>query len=815
VEKVLQTGMVIGLANHTVLVARDGTERILADSGAPIIDTDDKIIGVALVFRDVTEETLTQRRLSEEEARYRHIFESSNHLISLYSPVGKCLIMNPTVASYFNGKPEDFVGKSFIELHPEGGEEFERRIHEVIENWESREYEDPVNFPIGIRWLYSEVSPIHIPREDLTAAQIVSIDITDRKVAEEKLRESKELLQATGGIAKVGGWELDARTMEVKWTEETYRIHEVPLDYKPPLDEAINFFHPDDRPALQKAISEALQRGRPYDLEMRFITAKGRRLWTRTMCRPEVVDGEVVKLRGVFQDMTELKEAEQLIESQNFHLKLSQRMARIGYWSFDIETGRPTWSDMMFTVLGRDPARGVPHYDEHREFIHPDDWELFDSAVQGAINGKPYIIELRIIFPDQSLHYVTAQGHPQVNEKGEVVTLFGTTQDITNRKRLEEQALSAERLRAVGELASGVAHNFNNLLQIVLGGSQLALTDLELGNFSQARRNLEQIVESARFGAQTVKRLQDFARFRKDKPLESSRVFDLSQTVDEAVEMSKPWWKTKPEKDGISITLSRKLHKGCYVEGNENEIFEVAVNLIKNAAEAMSKGGELRVRTFYDETNGYLIVEDQGVGISDADIKRIFDPFWSTKGPKGTGMGLASSYGIVQRHQGRINAQSREGYGTTFTVSIPLTGSAPVLNGSSTIPDFGFNLEILVVDDMPAVVKQLGSGLSTFGQSVYTALSGVEAVDIFRETRVDVVISDLAMPGMNGLALAREIQEISREQKRERPIFIILTGWGAQVGDETRDEDSGVDAILQKPIDAAKLLDRIKELLNL
>ncbi|MFC1835766.1 response regulator, partial [Thermodesulfobacteriota bacterium] len=200
-----------------------------------------------------------------------------------------------------------------------------------------------------------------------------------------------------------------------------------------------------------------------------------------------------------------------------------------------------------------------------------------------------------------------------VLEDGRHITTY---QDITERKKTEQSVIQSERLRAVADLASGVAHNFNNLLQIVVGGAHLALMNLELGNFSEIRTTLEEILESSRFGADTVKRLQDFALVGEGDSGEERKALDLSLIVQRAIEMSKPWWKSEPQKRGIEISLLSDLGDGCSVKGRQSELFEMVVNLIKNAAEALPEGCEIAVSTSAVAGDAILRVKDNGVGIN-------------------------------------------------------------------------------------------------------------------------------------------------------------------------------------------------------
>lgn len=377
--------------------------------------------------------------------------------------------------------------------------------------------------------------------------------------------------------------------------------------------------------------------------------------------------------------------------------------------------------------------------------------------------------------------------------------------DITSRKQAEELLVQSERIQAVGEMAGGVAHNFNNLLQIVIARIQMAQSYLDSGASAQAKANLDQILEGARMGAHTVRRLQDFARVRNREPHLEGTTVDLSNTVRDAVEMSAPLWKTSAEREGISIELKTHLEDECLITGNENELFEVVVNLLKNAVEALPSGGRIEVRTFSNGAEVILQVADNGVGIAKENLSKVLEPFWTTKGARGTGLGLASSYGIVRRHCGSIHVDSVEGEGATFTVRMPRTDS--LLHAK--VADSGMNpaprLNVLIVDDMEPVLSTLQDALTALGQNVFPARSGREALEIFENTDIHVVICDLGMPEMNGWEVANALKDTCREKGTQKPPFVLLTGWGGQLTDEEKTGGTGIDQVIEKPLDITKL----------
>jgi len=354
-----------------------------------------------------------------------------------------------------------------------------------------------------------------------------------------------------------------------------------------------------------------------------------------------------------------------------------------------------------------------------------------------------------------------------------------------------------------------VAHNFNNLLQIVIGGLQLALVNLERGNLSTIRNQLESVLDSAKFGSETVRRLQSFANIRADSSGFRSRVFDLSDLARQAIEMTKPWWKTGPEKHGIAICVIVNLTEGCSVRGNESELFEVLVNLIKNAAEALPDGGEITVESTLSENVVSLKVRDSGVGIGQEHLTKVFDPFWTTKGFDGTGMGLAVSYAVIVRHEGSISVESTLGKGSTFTVTLPRAEGAEEM-ASSAVEGFDRRLAILLIDDLESVLVVLRDTLVECNQEVLAATSGRQGLDIFGSRPVDLVICDLGMPVMNGWDVGKSVKAVCRERGIRKPPFILLTGWGGQALEAEKMVESGVDAVMEKPVEVSRLIETIK-----
>jgi signal transduction histidine kinase/ActR/RegA family two-component response regulator len=389
----------------------------------------------------------------------------------------------------------------------------------------------------------------------------------------------------------------------------------------------------------------------------------------------------------------------------------------------------------------------------------------------------------------------------------------GICRDVTERKRSEDLMLRSARLEAVAELATGVAHNFNNLLQIIMTASHLATSSIESGNVKQAVDSLKIVNESSASGADTVKRLQEFANVRADGRSKSFEVFDLSNTVIHALEMSRSICLPRSGESAPLVTITSELEEGCNILGNQSEIFQVIINLVKNAVESIDGSGEVVARTYGVDDAVILEVTDTGVGIPDHFQSKIFEPFWTTKGGHGTGLGLAGSYGIIQRHNGNISFESRDQGGAIFRVTIPKAHKAATVEplDQASISDSA-KYSILLVDDTPMVLEQLKEGIEAMGHEVTASKTGEDALEKLSQSIPDAVVCDLGLPGIDGWQVGRRFKELCSQKGTDKPPFIILTGWAGQIEAEEKSAQCGVDRIMEKPARVRALLNAINEL---
>ena len=379
---------------------------------------------------------------------------------------------------------------------------------------------------------------------------------------------------------------------------------------------------------------------------------------------------------------------------------------------------------------------------------------------------------------------------------------------LSELKATQGQMIQQERLRALGQMASGIAHDFNNTLTPILGFSEILLTDEEmLRNPREARRLLEMLNTSAHDATSVVSRLREFYR-----PLDTGKVLpavNLTRIVQQAISLTEPKWKAQAQANGVNIEVITSFRANAIVAGEESALREVLTNLIFNAVDAMPNSGRITVEVSVEGDRALLRVRDNGVGMTEEVKQRCLEPFFSTKGERGTGLGLSMVYGIIERHRGRLHLDSVPGHGTTFTISLPIADAVKIsLPVQQTVNAGNSPLNILVVDDDERVCEVVAHYLRGDGHCVAMTTSGREAITQTQRNRFDVIFLDRAMPQMSGDQTAELI-------KRLHPTLpiIMLTGFGALI-EATESRPRAVDAVLGKPVTLGTLRETIDKLLH-
>ncbi len=381
-------------------------------------------------------------------------------------------------------------------------------------------------------------------------------------------------------------------------------------------------------------------------------------------------------------------------------------------------------------------------------------------------------------------------------------------QTLQELRQAQDQIVQAEKLRAMGEMASGVAHDFNNVLAVVLGNIQLLLHQLDRLRPEEIREGLKVIERSSKDGAETIRRIQEFTGVRRDKEFTS---FALNEIVAEVVNITQPRWKDQAQKKGIQVKLTTQLGDIPSIMGNPSEVREVLTNIIFNAVDAMPKGGELTITTQPQAEDWVEVrIADTGIGMTEEVKKRVFDPFFTTKGVTNSGLGMSVSYGIIRRHGGEILIESESGKGTTFIIHLPTGfGEEEPFSKEIPAPKESRCARILVIDDEDSVRDILSRMLRTKGHQVVVAPDGEEGIERFRSEPFDLVLTDLGMPKLSGWDVGKAIKELNPKI----PI-VMITGWGMEL-DRERLSESGIDLMISKPFNFDQVIQLVTEAIEL
>jgi len=443
-----------------------------------------------------------------------------------------------------------------------------------------------------------------------------------------------------------------------------------------------------------------------------------------------------------------------------------------------------------------------------RDIVRPAQYGVLSRMGKIIRSGEAVQFELETLTRTGEL--IPFEFHSRLIEFQRKPAILSVARDLSARKRMEETLIRTERLSAVGEMAAGVAHNFNNLLQMILGAGEAALAKLGTGEIRKSRDVLLTLIEACHRGADIVRRIKDFTLAKTDD-IEQAKVFDLGDLVAEAVQLTKPLWANPADLQKYSLNFIRPL--GALVKGNPSELYEVLVNVIKNALEAMPDGGALAIVPKTRDGKIHLSITDTGIGIPEENLQRLFQPFFTTKGLKSSGLGLSSSYGIVKKHNGEMSVKSIMGQGTTFTIILP---RADALSRTKSRPapakldPPASKIKFLIVDDEKNILKMMELYFEDSSIDLTTANTAQKGLQAIRNERFDVVLCDFSMDDMNGLQLCKAARDYLRESGQDKLTCLLYTGLNQKL-DPAELERCGVDGVVRKPIPCAELQRIVQE----
>jgi PAS domain S-box-containing protein len=521
-----------------------------------------------------------------------------------------------------------------------------------------------------------------------------------------------------------------------------------------------------------------------------------------------------LELRNRQQERTDVE----LVRAEE-RLELAHGIARIGAWDIDLETGQTVWSHSMGRILGVGDAQ--PDNELFLSLIHPDDRGRMDRELaQSLKQGGDYELDFRIVRPDGGVRWLLSRGRVIADETGKAVRKVGAAVDISERHKaddehglLEQQLRQAQKLHAIGRLAGGVAHDFNNVLLAVRGYGELALR--AIGRGADATQEVEEMLAGAERAAALTRQLLAFSR----RQVLRSDTIDLRDTVREMNKMLRPLI-------GDDVQLVTELcDEPVLVQGDPGQLEQVIANLAVNARDAMPDGGRLVIRVGFadiDATQAFdgamvrsavLSVTDTGTGMDPETVEQVFEPFFTTK-DDGTGLGLATVHGIVTQSGGSIWVHSEPGQGSTFKIYLPLAhgtvAEKPLLLPVAAPPAGGLGETILLVEDDPQVRAVVGKMLESLEYRVLPAGDGEAALALAEafDGPIDVLVSDLVMPGLGG----RQVAERLRESNPDTAV-LYMSGYS----DEAVVRRGVVDpnaSFLQKPFATADLARRVTQMLE-
>ncbi|MCG6189249.1 PAS domain S-box protein [Maribellus maritimus] len=812
VERVISSGQIVGMANHTKLISKNGAEYQISDSAAPITDSGGEIKGVVLVFRDVTKEYEIRKRLEENEERLR---AATNNLDGIIYVIDENLIFTLSKGlglDKFGLKPDEVVGQTLYEYYKTDDPEhpmIDKHIrvlggkHLALETQHDNNY-----FSV-------KVSPVKNTAGKITGAIGLVTDVTEKMKINKRLKESEEkyrtVFENTGSATCILENDGTISLCNSKFAE----LAALPLTQIQNRKKWMDFVVQEDLESMvQQHKSRRTSEGKALnEYEFRFLDANKKEKNIHLFI--DVIQGTNKSVASLL-DISEIKNTEKKLRERERELNISNERWKFalegagdGVWDWDIINNKVIFSDQWKVMLGYKPSEIENNFEEWEKRVHPEDLEKALEDLKSHLDGgaREYVNEHRLRCKDGSYKWILDRGKVISREhSGAALRMIGIHTDITERKKMvgalvlaKEKAEESDRLKSA--FLANMSHEIRTPMNGILGFADLLKTPTL--PFHE-RQQFVQIIESS--GHRMLSTINDLIDISK---IEAGMIdVKLSKiNVNEQLEYLYYFFKPETERKGLELIYKKDNSlTGFNYKTDREKLIAVLTNLIKNAIKYTDKG---RVEYGFEVKDGIIgfLVEDTGIGIGKEYQKTIFDRFVqadlsTTKPYEGAGLGLSITKAYVEMLKGRIKLTSNLGKGSKFYVSFPLQRSEKVTVEKQK-PDFknkdvmdGMkDINILVVEDDRIGKMYMETLFRARCKNLLFASNGIEAVEICKSNKdIDLILMDIKMPLMDGYEATKRIKSINSN------IIIVAQTAFALAGDEEKALDAGCDAYVTKPI---------------
>ena len=847
IDKVISTGETVYLSNHTTLISRQGAEYQIADSAAPIRDDEGKILGMVLVFNDITEQYRLRETAAKSRRNLQAIMDYSPTMIYLKDKNGQFIFLNQQFETHFPTNNDDIIGKTALDILPKDiADEMQRCDDKVWATGHSLESEELVPHKDGLHTYFTVRFPLLNDDGKAYAICGISNDITEKKRDDETVRKIANGI--TSQIGEAFFQSLTKNLAEIFSAEFTFiglldehnpkQVNTVSLCIDGEIVDNLSF-DLEHTPCNEvvcdtcdsiQSYSSNVQQLFPKDdmlLEMAaesyvgapLVGSNGKPIGLIVVMdnKPMENTKRVGTILQIFATRAtaelERMQAEEALRLNEKKFQTLATVAPVGIFYADEQSNcsyvNEKWSEITgvtaVDAMGNGWMAG----------LHMDDRELVISEWNKAAKRKlPFKLEYRFQHPD-GIRWVLGQALAEEGDDGEVIGYVGTITDITERKETEYALRRSQKMDALGQLTGGIAHDYNNMLGVVLGYAELLHAKLNAQEQPDLVKYVKEINRAGQRSAKLTEKLLAFSRHKTS----STELININTVLLDEQHMLE---KTLTARIKLVLDLAENLWS---VRLDENDLEDAILNISINAMHAVEGNGQLTIQTsnqhidrssaqqLHMNAGDYVLlaITDTGCGMDEQTKEKIFDPFFSTKGDTGTGLGLSQVYGFVERSSGIIKVYSEPEQGTQLKIYFPRQiedqDDKQVANTTSA-SHFKGKESILVVDDEPALLDLTCEILSQNGYQVFSAANARQALEILEKEAIDLMISDVIMLEMDGYELATIVQHKYPDTKIQ-----LASGYN-DIQQLNEVDDSLRNALLSKPYTLKILLQRIKDILS-